>query len=106
MERRVLTSICQATNSSKSAHVPKPYFMKKFQQDKRTKKLAEKALVSLIAHGYVSLHKTRNETTYELTDIGLDPTFRINTPIHNIFCSPARAALEPGPESRSALSAV
>ncbi|HNX39350.1 MAG TPA: hypothetical protein PKK11_02115 [Methanothrix sp.] len=72
MERRVLTSICQATNSSKSAHVPKPYFMKKFQQDKRTKKAAEKALVSLIAHGYVSLHKTRNEMTYQLTDIGLD----------------------------------
>jgi hypothetical protein len=46
--------------------------MKKFQQDKRTKKVAEKALVSLIAHRYVSLHKTRNETTYELTDIGLD----------------------------------
>jgi len=72
IERRVLTSICQATNSSKSAHVPKPYFMKKFQQDKRTKKLAEKAFVSLIAHGYASLHKTRNETTYELTDIGLN----------------------------------
>jgi len=46
--------------------------MKKFQQDKRTKKSAEKALVSLIAHGYVSLHKTRNETTYELNDIGLN----------------------------------
>jgi hypothetical protein len=34
-----------------------------------------------------------------------DPTFRINTPIHNIFCSPVRVALEPSPESRSALSA-
>ena len=72
IERRVLTSICQATNSSKSAHIPKPYFMKKFRQDKRTKKLAEKALISLIAHGYVSLHKTRNETTYQLTDCGLE----------------------------------
>jgi len=33
------------------------------------------------------------------------PTFRINTPIHNIFCSPAQVALGPSPESRSALSA-
>ena len=35
----------------------------------------------------------------------IHPTFRINTPIHNIFCSPARVALGPSPESRSALSA-
>jgi hypothetical protein len=35
-----------------------------------------------------------------------NPTFRINTPIHNIFCSPVRVALEPSPESRSALFAV
>jgi hypothetical protein len=71
MERRVLTSICHATNSSKSAHVPKPYFMKKFRQDRRTKKAAEKALISLIAHGYVSLHKTKSEMTYALTGDGL-----------------------------------
>jgi hypothetical protein len=34
------------------------------------------------------------------------PTFRINTPIHNTFCSPARVVLVPSPESRSDLSAV
>jgi hypothetical protein len=32
------------------------------------------------------------------------PTFRINTPIHNIFCSPFRVALGLSPEYRSALS--
>ena len=68
---RVLTSICHATNISRSAHVPKPYFMKKFQQDKRTKKAAEKALISLIARSYVSTHTTRGEMTYELTSAGL-----------------------------------
>jgi predicted transcriptional regulator len=54
-ERLVLTSICKATNISKSAHVPKSYFMKK-----------------LIARGYVRQHPTRGEMTYELTNTGLD----------------------------------
>lgn len=38
------------------------------------------------------------------TNAIIPPTFRINTPIHNIFCSLARVALGPSPESRSALS--
>jgi hypothetical protein len=71
-EELVLTSICKATKISKSAHVPKPYFMKKFQNNKHQKKAAEKALLSLIARGYVQQHPTRGEMTYELTDGGVE----------------------------------
>lgn len=71
-ERLVLASICKAVNVSKSGHVPKQYFMKKFQNDKRTKKKAEKAFQALIARGYVSQHPTRGEMTYHLTAAGLD----------------------------------
>ena len=70
-ERLVLISLCKATNVSKSAHVPKPYFMKKFQEDKHQKKAAEKALLSLIARGYVRMHPTRGEMTYDLTEEGV-----------------------------------
>ena len=71
-ERLVLTNICKATKISKSAHVPKPYFMKKVQHDKHHVKAAEKALLSLIARGYVRQHPIRREMTYELTNTGLD----------------------------------
>jgi hypothetical protein len=71
-EQLVLTSICKAIKTSKSAHVPKPYFMKKFQHDKHQVKAAEKALLSLVARGYVSMHPTRGEMTYELTNEGLE----------------------------------
>ena len=70
-ERLVLISICRATKESKSAHVPRQYFMKKFQADKHQKKNAEKSLQSLIVRGYVVLHPTRGEMTYQLTDEGL-----------------------------------
>lgn len=69
-ERRVLASICKATNGSKSAHVPRPYLMRKFQENKHQKKQAEKALKSLIARGYVYLHTTGGEMTYQMTDAG------------------------------------
>jgi predicted GNAT superfamily acetyltransferase len=71
-EKLVLASICKAVNISKSGHVPKQYFMKKFQNDKRAKKQAEKAFRTLIARGYVSPHPTRGEMTYHLTAAGLD----------------------------------
>lgn len=71
-ERRVLMSICKATNGSKSAHVPRQYFMKKFQENKHQRKQAEKALKSLIARGYVYPHPTSRETTYQMTDAGWD----------------------------------
>jgi hypothetical protein len=72
IELLVLTGICRATKISKSAHVPKPYFMKKFQADKHQKKAADKALLFLIARGYVRQHPTKGEMTYELTSAGLD----------------------------------
>lgn len=71
-ERLVLASICKAVNISKSGHVPKQYFMKKFQNNKRESKEAEKAFRSLIVRGYVSPHPTRGEMTYHLTAAGLD----------------------------------
>ena len=58
--------------------------------------------VELIAEGSLSPY-LRPYAEKDL--VLLYPTFRINTPIHNIFCSPARVALGPSPESRSALSA-
>lgn len=70
-ERLVLTSICRATKLSKSSHVPRPYFMKKFQNSKHEKKEAENALASLLARGYVIPHPTRGEMTYQLSDDGL-----------------------------------
>jgi len=45
--------------------------MKKFQNDKHQKKDAEKALLPLMARGYVRMHPTRGGMTYELTDEGL-----------------------------------
>ena len=69
-ERIVLASICKATNGSKSAHVPRQYFMKKFQESKHQKKQAEKALKSLIAGVYVYPHPTSGETTYQMTESG------------------------------------
>jgi len=69
-ERLVLASICKATGGSKSAHVPRQYFMKKFQENRHLKKQAEKALKSLIARGYVYPHPTSGETTYQMTDAG------------------------------------
>lgn len=71
-ERLVLASFCRAVNISKSGHIPKQYFMKKFQNDKREKKKAEKAFRALIARGYIVPHPTRGEMTYHLTSAGLD----------------------------------
>jgi CTP-dependent riboflavin kinase len=71
-ERLVLISICKATGGSKSAHVPRQYFMKKFQENRHQKKQAEKALKSLIARGYVYPHPTARETIYQMTDAGLE----------------------------------
>jgi hypothetical protein len=71
-EQAVLLSICLANKGSLSSHVPKPYFMKKFQRTGGMQKLADRALHSLISLGYVNVHPTRGETTYALTPLGLD----------------------------------
>ena len=70
-EQAVLLSICLANKGSLSSHVPKPYFMKKFQKSGGMQKLAERALHSLISLGYVNVHPTHGETTYALTQLGL-----------------------------------
>jgi hypothetical protein len=69
-EQAVLLSICLANKGSLSSHVPKPYFMKKFPGKKEKK--GERALHSLISLDYVYVHPTRGETTYALTQLGLD----------------------------------
>jgi hypothetical protein len=52
-------------------YIQRQYLLKKFQTDKHQKEEAERALRSLIARGYVRMHPTRGEMTYELTDDGL-----------------------------------
>lgn len=69
LDLAVLVAICKATNASKSAHVPKPYFMKKF---KNISKEAEKSLKKLISLGYVDVHPTSRETTFGLTVDGIE----------------------------------
>jgi hypothetical protein len=69
--RRVLISICGGTKERKTAHIPRRYFTKRFQNDKHQKKEDERALRSFIARGYMRMHPTHGEMTYELTDDGL-----------------------------------
>ncbi|MGD0952619.1 MAG: hypothetical protein ABR985_09530 [Methanotrichaceae archaeon] len=67
-EATVLVSICKATKMSKSSHVPERAFARRFPNQGR---LIKKALRELIRDGYVRMHPTRGEMTYELTRDGL-----------------------------------
>ncbi|VVB63937.1 Uncharacterised protein [uncultured archaeon] len=67
-EAAVLIAICRATKMSKSSHVPEKAFARKFPNEGR---LVKKALRELIREGYVRMHPTRGEMTYELTAGGL-----------------------------------
>jgi Mn-dependent DtxR family transcriptional regulator len=67
-EAVVLINICKATKTSKSAHVPERSFARRIPNEGR---LVKKALRELIREGYVSMHPTRGEMTYELTNDGL-----------------------------------
>jgi Mn-dependent DtxR family transcriptional regulator len=67
-EAAVLVSICKATRISKSSHVPERAFARRFPNEGR---LVKKALRELIREGYVRMHPTRGEMTYELTAEGL-----------------------------------
>ncbi len=69
LEKAILASICAATGGSKAAHVPKQYFMRKFQKQS---KLAKRALHRLVSLGYVVQHPTGGEMTYELTQRGFE----------------------------------
>ena len=53
---------------SKSSHVPERAFARRFPNQGR---LIKKALRELIRDGYVRMHPTRGEMTYELTGVGL-----------------------------------
>jgi predicted transcriptional regulator len=68
-EAAVLVSICKATRMSKSSHVPERAFARRFPNEGR---LVKKALRELIREGYVRMHPTRGEMTYELTVDGLE----------------------------------
>jgi Mn-dependent DtxR family transcriptional regulator len=67
-EAAVLVSICKATRMSKSSHVPERAFARRFPNEGR---LVKKALRELIREGYVKMHPTRGEMTFELTAEGL-----------------------------------
>jgi predicted transcriptional regulator len=67
-EATVLVSICKATKMSKSSHVPERAFTRKLPNEGR---LVKKALRELIREGYVRMHPTHGEMTYELTREGL-----------------------------------
>ena len=81
LETAVLVSICKATDGSKSAHVPKQYFMKKFQNQST---LAKRALHNLISSGYVIKHPTGGEMTYELTQRGFEVCKAIRDQLRNL----------------------
>jgi Mn-dependent DtxR family transcriptional regulator len=66
-EAAVLVSTYKATKTSKSAHVPERSFARRFPNEGR---LVKKALRELIREGYVRMHPSRGEMTYELTDEG------------------------------------
>lgn len=67
-ELRVLAELCRATKTSKAAHVSEHAFVKKFPNEKH----ARKALRKLITAGYVAMHPTRGEMTYQMTKAGWD----------------------------------
>jgi predicted transcriptional regulator len=68
LEAAVLISICKATKTSKSAHVPEKSFARRIHDGGR---LIKKALRELVREGYLRMHPTRGEMTYELTNEGL-----------------------------------
>lgn len=66
-ERDILVKLCQATNTAKAAHVPEHVLVRRFPNLGHR---VRKALSKLISKGYVARHPTRNEMTYQLTEIG------------------------------------
>ncbi len=68
LDKAVLLSICKSAHLSKSAHVPERAFARKIPAAGSEVK---KALRKLISLGYVQMHPTRVEMTYQLTGDGL-----------------------------------
>ncbi|MGA9100238.1 MAG: hypothetical protein WB392_15050 [Methanotrichaceae archaeon] len=69
IQKAILVSLCSKTKGSKGAHLPKPHFMNKPQIQGRK---ADRALRELIGLGYIKVHPTGGETTYELNDRGFE----------------------------------
>lgn len=63
-----LLSICKAARLSKSAHVPERAFARRVPVGGSEIK---KALRKLISLGYIQMHPTRGEMTYQLTIEGI-----------------------------------
>ncbi|MHA1632122.1 MAG: hypothetical protein ACTSXC_04845 [Candidatus Freyarchaeota archaeon] len=68
MERAVLTALAEAVGYSLHAHVPKKYILNKLPKHLRPD--ASKVLGKLRANGYIQIHPTKGETTYQLTRKG------------------------------------
>lgn len=69
IQKAILVSLCSKTKGGKGVHLPKPHFMNKPQIQGRK---ADRALRELIGLGYIKVHPTGGETTYELDDRGFD----------------------------------
>jgi len=68
-ERNILVKLCQETNMAKAAHLSEHVLVHRFPNLGHR---VRKALSKLISKGYVARHPTRNEMTYQLTDIGIE----------------------------------
>lgn len=68
-ERAVLQMCCREMHLSKARHVPEHTIIKRFPGAERE---ARKALRKLVAKGCVGAHPTRNEMTYQLTNLGFE----------------------------------
>ncbi|MFG1546169.1 MAG: hypothetical protein AAE976_06690 [Thermoplasmataceae archaeon] len=68
-DKAVMVAMCDAVNYSKSAHVPEGTVCRKFQSDLQgeAKKVLKKGLKK---KGFITLHPTGGNPTYQLTDKG------------------------------------
>lgn len=68
-EKAVLIAMCDAVNNSKAAHVPEGTVCRKFESDLQgnAKTVLKKKLKK---DGYIALHPTGGNKTYQLTDKG------------------------------------
>lgn len=73
-ERAVLVKLCQETTMARAAHLPERVLVHRFPNLGHR---VRKALNKLAHKGYVTRNPTRNEMTYQLTDIGVDECRRM-----------------------------
>jgi len=73
-ERDILFKLCQETSMAKAAHLPEHVLVRRFPNLGHR---VRKALGKLVSKGYVARHPTRNEMTYQLTDMGREECRRM-----------------------------